>query len=130
HWYGNPHPDWEDANRGNAWLTHGTGAAGVITAGTNNDPVPADPPEDEQVSVAGVTPNIMILPVRLFHVENQTTLRWGKTTASQVKAINALYDHFKPWHWVQRIRVVNMSYGGETFSESRRGILKKDSDKY
>ncbi len=129
HWYGNPNPNWEDAKRGDSLLSHGTRIAGEITAGTNNDPDPSDPPEDVQVSVAGVTPNVMILPVRLFAVEGSDEI-WRFTTSSQVKAINALYDHFKPWHWQQRIRVVNMSFGGESFSESRRGILEKDSDKY
>jgi hypothetical protein len=128
-WYGNPNPEWEDSKRGNSLLSHGTRIAGEITAGTNNDPDPTDPPEDDEVSVAGVAPSVMVLPVRLYASEGNDGI-WGFSTASQVKAINALYDHFKPWHWVQRIRVVNMSFGGDTFSESRQGILEKDSDKY
>src|SRR5690606_27008731 len=55
---------------------------------------------------------------------------WGFTSDSEYKAINALFDHFKPWHRQQRIRVASMSWSRVKHRRSLRGIIEGDQHKY
>ena len=122
-WYGNPDESLTDPNRG-GMLSHGTRIAGLVTAGTNNDNTPGS----SVAGVAGVTPSIMILPVRLTATYHDG--RWGFTNDSTYKAVNALYDYFKPWQWQQRIRVSSMSWGSGKYRGSLKDIIDSDQTKY
>ncbi len=46
------------------------------------------------------------------------------------KALKVLYDHFKPWHWQEHVRVVNMSLGSRYYRGSHRNWMSEDRRKY
>jgi len=94
---GDPQTSWEDKLR-----PHGTMVAGMIGAQTNNNK-----------GVAACAPRIRILPFWIRHVTKTKNGKAVTTLHSDaiVKAVRALHKEFAHWMWIQKVRVVNMSFG-------------------
>ncbi|MCD6119535.1 S8 family serine peptidase [bacterium] len=100
---------WDGGRDG--FVTHGTMVAGLITAVTNNG-----------VGVASLAPTAGVLSLRL----KVSSVREGLpgtpgnsmfTGDSMVKAVRALRFQFAHGQWDDKVRVVNMSFGGDRIYE-------------
>jgi len=81
-------------------VTHGTGAAGMLTATT-----------DDWRGVAACAPQHIVLPIRLkCKFAGSEELHMPDT---EVKAVRALRFQFAHNQWIGQFRVVSMSIGGE-----------------
>ena len=115
-WTGGPDPALKPYNNG--WFdSHGTRAASLITAMTNNHD-----------GLAAVSPSILVLPIRLRKVPEGGKLLYERCALG--KALKALYNHFKPWHWQEYVRVVNMSISSPYYRGSHRNWMSEDRRKY
>jgi Subtilase family len=105
---GNPPPAWQWPDeyplRPGAQLRHGTQCAGTITACTENWPG-----APQGVGVAGLAPQIGILPVRLTVVRNEESGRATTTFQSLFNAYVALRKQFQPAFWYEEVRVASYS---------------------
>ncbi len=95
YWAGEP--NWYDPVR-QGLASHGTRVSGFITASTNN----------AGIGVASLAPRTLVLPLRMR--QNFEGLFYPDC---EVKAVRALRFKFAHGQWRERVRVVNMSFGGE-----------------
>jgi subtilisin family serine protease len=99
--YGGGAPNYWDSLR-RKYTSHGTGVAGILNATTHNS-----------IGVASCAPGASILPIRLKvnHLNSFGVPQyrfWGTFS----KAIRALRFQFAHGKWAYKVRVVNMSFGG------------------
>jgi hypothetical protein len=86
-------------------VSHGTMMAGMISAGTRN---PSTGSGTLGTGTASLAPSALILPVRL-KVTNTEKI----SASSPVKAIRAIRFNFGHTKWIEKVRVVNMSFSAD-----------------
>jgi len=91
---------------------HGTEMAGVISAGTFN---PSSTSGEKGTGTASLAPAALILPVRM-KVTGFNQLDANFSAGTMVTAIRAVRFEFGHTKWIEKVRVVNMSFaGGKSF---------------
>lgn|GEM_PF-826660 len=110
---GEPDPLPIDLHRGSR-PSHGTSVAGVISASTNNDLY------NPSSGVAGLAPSAYIVPIRMAGTwcASDGNMKFGHNAQRlAIKALRLDYGHGKwkrgPYLTDEKIRVVNMSFGGK-----------------
>jgi len=101
---------------------HGTEMAGMISAGTRN---PSTSSGQYGTGTASLAPTACILPLRI-KVKGFSDVDGQFNTATIVTAIRAIRFEFGHTKWIQKVRVVNMSFAGDKgiFSWYPKGDMK------
>jgi hypothetical protein len=112
-------PEVFNPNRGGL-TCHGTMMAGMISAGTRN---PSTTSGELGTGTASLAPTACILPIRL-KVTGFDGINAKFSTGSIVEALRAMRLEFGHTKYIEKVRVVNMSFSGDRAPPSPKGDFK------